>query len=285
MKGGSATQKPQNVSDEVLKEGERLDEFMFVLETQKKVFTSFCNHVNGPSMEALAVKDQKLFEEIMKLFEEFKTDTRSFSCTMRNKLQVILQLYDTGAENSKIQAEIQNLNDIVKTDYNVVLYEKKANTIKVKCECLLERMKQKKSTYKVRNLKDLIICIIATLFAVIGLLVIVAAVVVFCIGAGVVISLTAPAILIGGVVLSVAALVSAISLRSYSKLKKRRKEIKEIMKALETLRERTSNVRNSMQELDIGNFTDEERTYIFEKSRKLLQECEIVIDLTERKKR
>ena len=69
-------------------------------------------------------------------------------------------MYNHKAESAKIQSEIENLNQIIASDYNVELFERNAEEIKVKCELLLERLK-KKSIYNVLRSRKILKVVLA----------------------------------------------------------------------------------------------------------------------------
>ena len=157
-RGTSCKIQPPNISDAVYKEGELIDSFGNFLDKQAEVVQS--KKVTVPPLAALDDDDKILFEEILKRYEDYRSDTRSFTIKVRNKLEYILHLYNHKAESAKIQSEIENLNQIIASDYNVELFERNAEEIKVKCELLLERLK-KKSIYNVLRSRKILKVVLA----------------------------------------------------------------------------------------------------------------------------
>src|SRR3990167_3459115 len=94
--------QPPNISDAVYKEGELIDCFSDFLDKQAEVIQS--NKVTVPPLAALDDDDKILFEEILKRYEDYRSDTRSFTIKVRNKLEYILHLYNHKAESAKIQS-------------------------------------------------------------------------------------------------------------------------------------------------------------------------------------
>src|SRR3990167_886114 len=166
-RGTSCQIKPPNISDAVYKEGELIDCFSDFLDKQAEVIQS--KKVTMASIAALQPDDQILFEEIVTLFEDYKSDTRSFTIKIRNKLEYILHLHHHQAGNEKLQSEIENLNQIITSDYNSELFERNATKIKIKCDLLLENIRSSLSVSNVLSLREIVKSILAA-FAIVACL-------------------------------------------------------------------------------------------------------------------